>query len=163
VELPTIYPHLTPLWYQPTFAPYPNCCCFVLASSQTNTLFLPRIDWPGLPFPPMHCGIGNKRHCCMCCRKSLLIDSHVVVHCSFSDAGFPFMDASLAYPCYSSYPMKCFAVGPPFGITCRKDGSGPCLPPLKSWPNFICLRGMHGTINDGSKNNGSKGLEVDVF
>jgi hypothetical protein len=107
------------------------CICLL-----TSVLFLLRIDWPGLPYPPTPFGIGNKRHCCVGCRQGLSVDPYVI-RCSFSDSGFPFSDGSAAYPCYSAYHTTCFEAGPPFSSR-RKDGSGLTFPKIKTWPNFIC-------------------------
>jgi hypothetical protein len=116
--------------------------CFLFRSSfcvclLTSVLFLLRIGWAALPYPPTPFGTGNKRHCCVGCRLVGLSADPYVIRCSFSDAGFPFLDGSPAYPCYSAYHTGCFSVGPPF-VSRQKNGSGLMFPKVKTWPNFIC-------------------------
>jgi hypothetical protein len=63
VELPLIYPHLTPLRYQPRL-PIPIAVLYLPPHERSPQL---RTGWPALPWPPTPFGTGNKRHLCVSC------------------------------------------------------------------------------------------------
>jgi hypothetical protein len=94
IELPTVHPHLTPLQHPPML-PIP-IIVLCLPPHQRSHSTKDRLACSATP-TPMPFGTGNKRHCCMGCRLSLLSDP-CVVWCLFSDDGFPFWMACQPAP-----------------------------------------------------------------